>query len=103
MQKLILHPEARKEMFKAAAYYETYAAGLGFEFLAEVDEAFGRIKGYPDMGQILQEHYRRVLLQRFPYGVIYRQQAHIGYVVAIMHLKRKPGYWLYRIGESEKG
>lgn len=101
MQKLILHPEARKEMFKAAAYYETSASGLGFDFLAEVEEEFGRIKEHPDMGQILKKHYRRALLQRFPYGVIYRQQADTGYVVAIMHVRRKPGYWLYRIVESE--
>jgi len=102
MQRLILHPEARKEMFEAAAFYETSASGLGFEFLAEVEEAFDRIKGHPDMGQVLKQHYRRALLQRFPYGVIYRRQAHIGYVVAIMHLKRKPGYWLPRIAESRE-
>lgn len=55
------------------------------------------------MANILKEPYRRALLQRFPYGVIYRHQADTGYLVAIMHLKRKPGYWLYRIAESQEG
>lgn len=94
---------SRAEMKKAAMYYENCAAGLGFRFLAEVEEVFGRIKGYPATGQTLKEPYCRALLQKFPYGVIYRQRANTGYVVAVMHLKRKPGYWLYRVAESEEG
>ena len=103
MQKLILHSEAREEMQKAAVYYENCAAGLGFEFLVEVEQIFEKIKEHPDMGHMLIGPYRRALLQRFPYGVIYRQQAGTGYVVAIMHLKRKPGYWVYRVAESQEG
>ena len=37
--------------------------------------------------------FRRCLVHRFPYGVIYAVEDDVVYVAAVMHLKRKPGYW----------
>jgi hypothetical protein len=34
---------------------------------------------------------------RFPYGVIYRASKDRVDVIAIMHLKRRPGYWKSRV------
>lgn len=86
-------------MLDAAAYYEEASAGLGYAFLTEMETVFATIKGCPDRRQMLNPPYRRALLQCFPYGVIYRHQEQTCYVVAIMHLKRKPGYWLHRVTE----
>jgi hypothetical protein len=36
----------------------------------------------------------------FPYGMIYRVRGETLYVVGVMHLKRKPGYWLARTGSG---
>ena len=97
MQKIIHHPLARAEMFDAAIYYDDCRGGLGTEFLDELEAAFSLVKAHPEIGQIMRRVCRRVLLARFPYGVIYRRRDEIIYVVAIMHLHRKPGYWLDRI------
>ncbi len=32
----------------------------------------------------------------FPYGVIYALEGQTIYVAAVMHLRRKPGYWVSR-------
>jgi len=37
-------------------------------------------------------------LPRFPYGVIYRTKSETVEILAIMHLKREPGYWKARSG-----
>lgn len=38
--------------------------------------------------------FRRVLVPRFPYGLIYRvADEKTIYVLAVMHLHRRPDYW----------
>ena len=37
---------------------------------------------------------------QFPYGLIYAVQGDTIYVAAVMHLKRKPGYWVPRTKRS---
>jgi toxin ParE1/3/4 len=46
--------------------------------------------------RILKGRFRRYLLQRFPYGIIYAVEGKVIYIAAVMHLKRKPGYWVSR-------
>ena len=43
---------------------------------------------------------RRRRLQRFPYAVVFAESATEYVVIAVMHLRRRPGYWLSRLGES---
>ncbi len=40
---------------------------------------------------------RRYVLDQFPYAVIYRPTPSSIYVVAIIHLRRKPSYWHDRL------
>lgn len=44
----------------------------------------------------LGDGVRRCLVRRFPYGVLYARESDRLYILAIMHTKRKPGYWLDR-------
>jgi len=101
MPKIILQNEARAEMFDAAIYYDDCRDGLGTEFLDDLEETFVLVKTHPEIGQIVRHSCRRVLFVRFPYGVIYRQRDEDLYVVAVMHLHRKPGYWLDRIRDMK--
>ena len=39
---------------------------------------------------------RRFLLSRFPFGIAYRLEADEVVVVAVAHLRRRPGYWTGR-------
>jgi len=39
---------------------------------------------------------RRVVVTRFPYQVVYRLGQDDLEIVAIAHLKRRPGYWKHR-------
>jgi hypothetical protein len=42
---------------------------------------------------LLEGEVRRVLVRRFPYGVLYSEDAEGILVVAVMHLHRDPEYW----------
>jgi hypothetical protein len=41
---------------------------------------------------------RRALLPRFPYAVIFMDLGEHIRVLAVAHAKRRPGYWLDRVG-----
>ena len=42
------------------------------------------------------DEYRRYLMARFPYGVVYRIEGETVLVFAVAHLRRRPGYWRNR-------
>ena len=74
-------------------FYEDCREGLGLEFLTNVEAALDAIARRPDLWRRLKGRFRRCLVHRFPYGVIYAVEDDVVYVAAVMHLKRKPGYW----------
>ena len=83
-------------MVEAARFYERRRAGLGFDFLAEVERSIARMREYPEAGRPVRAATRRRLLRRFPYGLLYRLDADEIVIVAVMHLRRRPGYWRNR-------
>ncbi|OQW31318.1 MAG: hypothetical protein A4E19_20320 [Nitrospira sp. SG-bin1] len=68
---ILLDPEANLEIRQAAEFYEDSRHGLGQEFLKAVESAFDQIQQHPRTRRILKGRFRRYLLQRFPYGLIY--------------------------------
>ena len=89
--------EAREEFAAAVRWYEEQRTGLGGEFFDAVVHATSLIQAQPEMGTLSRDCRRRhVLVQRFPYQVVYRVSEDEIVIVAIAHLKRRPGYWRNR-------
>ncbi len=78
---------------EAVAFYEERASDLGREFFEEVERVLRAMGASPAMGSPLSPPFRRVLCRRFPFAVIYREDADLVRVQAVMHLRRQPGYW----------
>ena len=96
MAKLIYDPQAKIEIREAAAFYEECREGLGRDFLNAVESAARSLSAHPLRWRKFHGRFRRCLVRRFPYGIIYSAQRDEIYVAAVMHLKRKPGYWAQR-------
>ena len=62
---------AQRELDDAVAWYDAQAAGLGLEFLDELDRAVRRLLAFPLSYPEIEPGIRRCRLARFPYGVIY--------------------------------
>ncbi|MDY6833522.1 MAG: type II toxin-antitoxin system RelE/ParE family toxin [Chloroflexota bacterium] len=92
MQRVIFHSEAYKEFEQARAWYEEQAQGLGNHFLAEVDRAVEMIRESPDAWLSYGTHTHRFLFHSFPFAIVYWHNETEIRVVAVMHLKCKPGY-----------
>ena len=95
---LRLRPEARDDLVAAARWYEAQEIGLGRQFLTDVRLAFERIRSNPVAYPFAYRGTRRVLIGRFPYGVIYLPVAEQGCIVvlAVLHCGQDPNPWRQR-------
>lgn len=84
---------ASVELADAVDYYEDQRPGLGYEFLSEVEAAIDKIVQFPDAWTPLNERIRRILLKRFPFGLLYSIQDDTVIIVAVMDLRRNPAHW----------
>lgn len=96
MKPVVIHPEAKREMIASALFYEERSPGLGRLFLDEVERGFQRISESPEAWNVFSSPNRRYLLTEFPFGIIYRNEPERIYILAVMHLRREPGYWKAR-------
>ncbi|NUQ76405.1 MAG: type II toxin-antitoxin system RelE/ParE family toxin [Polyangiaceae bacterium] len=93
-----LHRQAEAELAGVVAFYEGKQRGLGLQLIVAVDHALDDIVESPGSSPIwkLGQPYRRHLLKRFPYLVVFTLESNLINVVAIAHTKRNPGYWIGR-------
>ena len=94
--KLWYHAAAEIELRAAARYYESRVPGLGVEFTQAIEQQCGLILERPDVGARYDRVHRRVFLRRFPFVLIYRVDKRRVAVVAVAHVRRRPGYWRTR-------
>jgi toxin ParE1/3/4 len=87
----------RVELRRAADRYDTQVPGLGDEFAAEVESVIAQVISHPEIGAPFLAGTRRVLVRRFPFGLVYRIWEEQLVVIAVAHQQRRPGYWLRRL------
>lgn len=86
-------PAAAHEALEAAQWYGARSEKAGIAFSREIKAAFARIRHLPETWPAHHHGTRRVLLNRFPYEVVYRVYPERLLVVAVAHCKRRPAYW----------
>lgn len=80
-------------MIDAARFYESAADGLGGDFLDDIQHAIDSIRTQPEVGSPVAQGFRRTLVRRFPYSIIYVVEPGQIVVAAIAHQRRRPGFW----------
>ena len=91
------HPAARAEANHAANHYREKRRGLELQFLDRLEEALGRIVRRPNIHRQLIHSVRSCRIPHFPYAVIFRATTESVEIIAVMHVRRAPGYWFSRI------
>jgi toxin ParE1/3/4 len=86
-------PQAREDLNKAAAFYEASVPGLGGAFLDDVERAIEDIRANPRIGAAIGRAFRRAVLRRFPFTIVYAERDDQILIIAIAHHRRRPGYW----------
>ena len=88
---------AQRELDDAIKHYNQQTQGLGDAFLLETLASIERIRRFPEGWHPMAAAFRRCLLRRFPYGLIYRTVESEVVIVAVAHTRRRPEYWRDRI------
>src|SRR4051812_4886541 len=58
-------------MIEVALFYEAAAESLGDDFIDDVQRAINSVRDHPELGVAVAYGFRRILLRRFPFSIIY--------------------------------
>ena len=98
MKRAVFHPEASQEYLEAIEYHAGISVEVGERFDSEIQRLVGDISRDPQRFLRIHPPVQRALSPEFPYSVVYLDQPDRVWVVAVMHAKRRPGYWKKRLG-----
>ncbi|MDE1192842.1 MAG: type II toxin-antitoxin system RelE/ParE family toxin [Arachidicoccus sp.] len=92
MYRLEIQSEAMLEMQQAYDWYEFQKNNLGNELLNEIENCFQKLEQYPHHYTKLNEYYRRIRTNRFPYLLIFEieEKTKIIFIISLFHTSRKP-------------
>lgn len=93
--------EAEAEIRQAMLWYEDRQPGLGQDFHDNIANAIRSIDEDPVRhplyeGKTTAREYRRTLVERFPYVVIFEVREAETIIVAVAHGRQRAGYWRNR-------
>lgn len=89
MFSLLLQQEAIDDVKDAFDWYELQQDGLGYDFLEAVENGFTKITSNPTyFGSYINERYRKMRIDRFPYLIFFEIESDSLIVSAIRHAKR---------------
>jgi plasmid stabilization system protein ParE len=89
--KLILSPEAEKELKISSEFYEGRQPGLGKDFVSEVKKTFERIVATPEQFiKLRNRQLRKAKVCRFPFGIYFAEKDFMINVLAVFHSSRNP-------------
>ena len=96
IDRIFFDPAAQREFDEAADFYDLQSPGLGERFIDAVYGALDGLSEYPEACPVLLGETRKLVLERFPYSVMFWTNGEIIAVSAIAHQSRRPGYWQNR-------
>jgi toxin ParE1/3/4 len=82
---------------EAVRYYAAIAPDLGVRFYREMERLIQNVCSHPEHFRKFDPPARRHFSAEFPYAIIYLKQIDRIWIVAVMHMKRAPGYWKMRV------
>ena len=83
---------AEIEMTEASAFYEAATAGLGSDFLDEIQRVIHVLRQHPELGRSTGHGFRQAPLPLPIQPNIFIRSGQI-LIIAVAHQRRRPGYW----------
>jgi plasmid stabilization system protein ParE len=90
-------PAAQAEFDQATDWYAARNAALARDFVARVDAVIERIAKTPKIHTVIYGDVRKSIVSRFPFIVLYREEAGELLIVSIFHTSRDPSEWQSRV------
>jgi plasmid stabilization system protein ParE len=93
---ITFHRAASAEFIEASVWCENKKAGLGREFISEIEHRVLLASEYPCQFALIHRDIRRIVTNRFPYNVYFRVEDHRIVILAVFHSRRNPAIWKTR-------
>jgi plasmid stabilization system protein ParE len=99
-RRLIIKLKAELDICDARDWHERRRNGLGDDFVQEVDAALTNIVSAPSRFMEISPGYRRALVARFPYLIVFRFDDAEIVVIGVYRASRNPRRWKERIKQD---
>jgi plasmid stabilization system protein ParE len=96
-RKLEIQQEAEEEAREARIFYEDRDVRIAADFMRELDRTIEVVVDRPDRWPAVRQNAHSFLLRRFPFRIVYTFDDEVVRIIAVAHLRRRPGYWSSRI------
>ncbi len=85
-----LHPKAEEDLINALNYYYEIDEKIEAKFLKYLELTFDKILKFANLYPYENEVAQKVIVEKFPYIVLYEQYEDMIMILAIFHTKRDP-------------
>jgi toxin ParE1/3/4 len=92
-QRVRLHPADLEEAEAAMDWYGKRSGRAARSLLNELDRTIEQISLHPKRYWLREFKTPRAVLRRFSYLIVFREGMDGIEVIALMHGRRRPGYW----------
>lgn len=97
MKRLRFDPRAQHDLDEAIRYYAGAYAPACTALLGAVDRVLELLCHHPEAGTLVRRGARKWPLAKFPYLIVYRVDGDELVVLAVVHMRRRPGFWQERL------
>jgi plasmid stabilization system protein ParE len=95
--RVVYHEGATADVKSAVTWYRKRSPQSALDFIEELQRATDTICEAPVPWPIGKSNTRRFLLWRFPFSIIYSEEASTVTIWAVAHASRRPEYWSRRL------
>lgn len=88
--KEVLSIQAENELEDAYDFYNLISTKIGDEFLIQINNCIQSILSHPESYPLDFETYRKAVVKKFPFVIIYTKIDSIIFISAIFHTSRNP-------------
>lgn len=90
MYTLVIKPLAIDAAADAYNWYEQQSEGLGDAFVRELDKCFDKLEQTPLSYSKVHQHFRQLIMDKFPYVLVFEIIKKEVVVYAVFHTSRNP-------------
>ena len=87
---IVIPAPTAQDLDDGHSWYERQESGLGMQFLSDVNVTLKSIQRTPAGYQGVHQNYRKAVLKRFPYVILYREEVDQIFIAAVFHTSRSP-------------
>ncbi|MDB4680085.1 type II toxin-antitoxin system RelE/ParE family toxin [Planctomycetaceae bacterium] len=93
MTSVIVTSAAEKDFTDSLCWYAKQSLAIAEDFDREFGRVVQELHHDPERFPLSDEKHRFVIIQRFPFQVIFRRDGTKVVIIALAHASRSPNYW----------